>query len=214
MCENNFLFLGSRLGNSLLLRFVEKEKSQVITLNDSKEPPSKRAKASEEKVLDTLNDCMASHVLDIKDPVELEVYGNEKQTSLEIKSYTFEVCDSLLNIGPCGNVSIGEPAFLCEEFTNTGDIDLELVTTSGYGKNGALSVLQRSVKPQIVTTFSLPGCINMWTVCRNDDRHAFLILSQEEDTMVRIIINVTQLLDVICFSFFLDPSNRHGNKRD
>lgn len=81
-------------------------------------------------------------------------------------------------------MSIGEPAFICEEFSNGLDTDLELVTTSGYGKNGALCVLQRSVKPQIVTTFTLPGCINMWTVCRNDDKHAFLILSQEEDTMV------------------------------
>lgn len=84
--------MGSRLGNSLLLRFVEKEKSQVITLDDSQEPNAKRAKTSEEeKVLDSLNDCMATDVMDIRDPVELEVYGNEKQTSLEIKSYTFEV---------------------------------------------------------------------------------------------------------------------------
>lgn len=83
--------MGSRLGNSLLLRFVEKEKSQVITLDDSKEPAAKRSKQSEERILDSLNDCMASHVLDIRDPVELEVYGNEKQTSLEIKSYIFEV---------------------------------------------------------------------------------------------------------------------------
>ena len=37
---------------------------------------------------------------------------------------------------------MGEPAFLSEEFSNSADPDLELVTTSGYGKNGALSVLQ------------------------------------------------------------------------
>ena len=34
-------------------------------------------------------------------------------------SYTFDVCDSLLNLGPCGNVSMGEPAFLSEEFAAT-----------------------------------------------------------------------------------------------
>ncbi|KAF5272324.1 hypothetical protein FQA39_LY07925 [Lamprigera yunnana] len=190
ICEDNFLFLGSRLGNSLLLRYTEKD-NQVITLDDDG-PTAKRlrsndtnADASEpERVLDSLNDCMASDVLDIRDPEELEVYGNEKQASLQIASFIFEVCDSLLNIGPCGNVAIGEPAFLSEEFNANVDFDLELVTTSGYGKNGALCVLQHSIKPQIVTTFTLPGCSNMWTVCKNDEKHAFLILSQEDGTMI------------------------------
>lgn len=127
---------------------------------------------------------MASDVLDIKDPEELEVYGNDKQTSLQIMSYVFEVCDTLSNIGPCGNISLGEPAFLSEEFDNKQDLDLELVTTAGYGKNGALCVLQKSIKPQIVTTFTLPGCTNMWTVNRTDGKNAFLILSQEDTTMV------------------------------
>lgn len=174
-----------------MLRYTEKE-NQVITLDDADEPPSKKAKQNEngskssdsDKVLDTLNDCMASDVLDIRDPEELEVYGNEKQASLQITSYNFEVCDSLLNIGPCGNVSLGEPAFLSEEFASNQDLDVELVTTAGYGKNGALCVLQHSIKPQIVTTFTLPGCVNMWTVCKNDEKHAFLILSQEDSTMV------------------------------
>ncbi|XP_018335377.1 cleavage and polyadenylation specificity factor subunit 1 [Agrilus planipennis] len=192
ICEDNFLFLGSRLGNSLLLRYTEKD-NQIITLDDD-EPPTKRAKndgtedtnstSEPERVLDSLNDCMASDVMDIRDPEELEVYGSEKQTSLHITSFVFEVCDSLLNIGPCGNASIGEPAFMSEEFIHNPDLDLELVTTSGYGKNGALCVLQRSVRPQIVTTFTLPGCINMWTVYANEEHHGFLILSQEDGTMI------------------------------
>ena len=64
------------------------------------------------------------------------------------------MCDSLLNIGPCGNVSMGEPAFLSEEFASSQDPDVELVTTSGYGKNGALCVLQRSIRPQVKNHFS------------------------------------------------------------
>ena len=39
-------------------------------------------------------------------------------------------------------MAAGEPAFLSEEYANDLDPDLELVTTSGYGKNGAISVLQ------------------------------------------------------------------------
>lgn len=47
-------------------------------------------------------------------------------------------------------MAVGEPASTCSEFEKgTLDPDVEIVTTSGYGKNGALCVLQRSIKPQV-----------------------------------------------------------------
>lgn len=45
---------------------------------------------------------------------------------------------------------MGEPAFLSEEFSHSQDPDVELVTTSGYGKNGALCVLQCCIRPQVI----------------------------------------------------------------
>lgn len=56
--------------------------------------------------------------------------------------YFQKVCDNIWNIAPCGQVAMGEPAFLSEEYSSHSDPDLELVTTSGHGKNGAISVLQ------------------------------------------------------------------------
>lgn len=49
---------------------------------------------------------------------------------------------------------MGEPAFLSEEFTSNTDPDLELVTTSGHGKNGAICVLQRTIRPQVSFYFN------------------------------------------------------------
>jgi cleavage and polyadenylation specificity factor subunit 1 len=141
---------------------------------------------------------MATNVAEIRDADELEVYGQEDKASVQITSYAFEVCDSLLNIGPCGNISIGEPAFLSEEFSTSVNPDLELLTTAGHGKNGALCVLQRSVRPQVVTTFELPGVSDMWTVAapgKSDEvieegmenagpMHAFLVLSRTDSSIV------------------------------
>ncbi|KAJ3609793.1 hypothetical protein NHX12_024303 [Muraenolepis orangiensis] len=186
--EPGYLFLGSRLGNSLLLKYTEKlqetpaEEGRPDKEKDKdkpEEPPSKKKRVD-------------SNWTDEVD--EIEVYGSEAQSGTQLATYSFEVCDSILNIGPCANASMGEPAFLSEEFQSNPEPDLEVVVCSGYGKNGALSVLQRSIRPQVVTTFELPGCHDMWTVISNEakdekkeedkKKHGFLILSREDSTMI------------------------------
>uniref|UniRef100_A0AAQ6IE46 Cleavage and polyadenylation specificity factor subunit 1 n=1 Tax=Anabas testudineus TaxID=64144 RepID=A0AAQ6IE46_ANATE len=202
--ETGYLFLGSRLGNSLLLKYTEKlqetppeegkekqdkEKEKEKDRDKQEEPPNKKKRVES-----------SANWTDEVD--EIEVYGSEAQSGTQLATYSFEVCDSLLNIGPCGMASMGEPAFLSEEFQSNPEPDLEVVVCSGYGKNGALSVLQRSIRPQVVTTFELPGCHDMWTVISSEEKekeedekteppleddskkHGFLILSREDSTMI------------------------------
>ena len=81
-------------------------------------------------------------------PISINSFKEERA----ITTYSFEVSDSILNIGPCGMATIGEPPFLSEEFeANSKETapDLELVLTSGHGKNGALTILQRAIRPQV-----------------------------------------------------------------
>ncbi|KAG0711406.1 Cleavage and polyadenylation specificity factor subunit 1 [Chionoecetes opilio] len=192
VCEDQYLFLGSRLGNSLLLRYTQKEINDPMrsrgNVPSDQEPPSKKSRQ------DTLGDWIASNVEDIRDDDALEVYGHEETSTVALTTYSFEVMDSLLNIGPCGDVAMGEPAFLSEEYDNSVDPCVELVTTSGHGKNGALSILQRSIKPQVLTTFDLPDVDDMWTlVGKVDERrrretglldHSFLILSRSDSSLI------------------------------
>ncbi|XP_078335129.1 cleavage and polyadenylation specificity factor subunit 1-like isoform X2 [Crassostrea virginica] len=203
VCEDGFLFLGSRLGNSLLLKYTEKASENLengdLEKKKEDEPVAKKKKTEGSTEI-------ASDVSQLENLYDLEVYGSaENPTSTTITSYTFEVCDNIWNIGPCGNIVMGEPAFLSEEFSSCVDPDIEMVMTSGYGKNGALSVLQRSIRPQVVTTFELPGCLDMWTVKsivpgeKKEDRestseddssdnieggHSFLILSRSDSSMI------------------------------
>uniref|UniRef100_A0A8C3XL80 Cleavage and polyadenylation specificity factor subunit 1 n=1 Tax=Chelydra serpentina TaxID=8475 RepID=A0A8C3XL80_CHESE len=207
--EPGYLFLGSRLGNSLLLKYTEK--LQEPPVNVVKDPADKQDEPPVKKKRSESSGNWAGGKSAPQDEVdEIEVYGSEAQSGTQLATYSFEVCDSILNIGPCANAAMGEPAFLSEEFQNNPEPDLEIVVCSGYGKNGALSVLQKSIRPQVVTTFLLPGCYDMWTVISpqkkeedesakgesaekepglpepEDDgkRHGFLILSREDSTMI------------------------------
>ncbi|KAF2368735.1 hypothetical protein FHG87_000497 [Trinorchestia longiramus] len=202
VCEDQYLFLGSRLGNSLLLRYQQEAiGNDVLGVEPGaagqrqrtlQQPPSKRKK------MDTLGDWIASDVDAIEDVDILEVYGPEDTATVQLSSYTFEVMDSLLNIGPCGDMGVGEPAFLSEEYDCSVDPCVEILTTSGHGKNGALSVLQRAIKPQVLTTFELPGVHKMWTVYGSSSSeggrrkavdpattdHSYLILAREASPLI------------------------------
>lgn len=83
-------------------------------------------------------------------------------------SYTFEVCDSLVNIAPIGSMTIGERGVdeddenKLEKFEDANQTpELEVVTSSGRGKNGALCVLQHSIKPVMLTNIPFPGKIGI-----------------------------------------------------
>ncbi|XP_051526250.1 cleavage and polyadenylation specificity factor subunit 1-like [Myxocyprinus asiaticus] len=210
--EAGYLFLGSRLGNSLLLKYTEKLQETPIEEGKENEDKEKQEEPpNKKKRVDSMSNWAGkANLPDELD--EIEVYGSEAQSGTQLATYSFEVCDSILNIGPCSSASMGEPAFLSEEFQSNLEPDLEVVVCSGYGKNGALSVLQKSIRPQVVTTFELPGCQDMWTViyCEEkpeksqtegdsespeeekreaaveDDKnkHGFLILSREDSTMI------------------------------
>jgi cleavage and polyadenylation specificity factor subunit 1 len=85
-----------------------KDSDGAATIVTRDQPPTKKKK------MEPGNDWLASDVGDIQD-IDLEVYGsklddmNTAPTNAYVTSYSFEVCDSLLNVGPCSHVAMGEP---------------------------------------------------------------------------------------------------------
>lgn len=129
---------------------------------------------------------------------ELLVYGAKSaKTSVHLSSYIFEVCDSVINLAPIGFMAVGERAHAEEHQDEEHEIEkrdptkmeLEVVTSTGYGKNGALCVLHNTLRPKILTSFEISGCLDLWTVIddsqmRRENRHTFMILTQRTTTMV------------------------------
>uniref|UniRef100_UPI0012934276 cleavage and polyadenylation specificity factor subunit 1-like n=1 Tax=Lonchura striata TaxID=40157 RepID=UPI0012934276 len=112
--EPGYLFLGSRLGNSLLLRYTEK--LQEPPAGAGKEGPDRQEEPPVKKKRSEPSGPWAGGKPQAQDEVdEIEVYGSEAASGTQLATYSFEVCDSILNIGPCANAAMGEPAFLSEE---------------------------------------------------------------------------------------------------
>ncbi|XP_037944960.1 cleavage and polyadenylation specificity factor subunit 1 [Teleopsis dalmanni] len=184
--QMEYLFLGSRLGNSLLLHFTEEDQSTVITLEDAADEPEMEIITEE-----------SSKVHRVEDE-ELEVYGSGAKTSVQLRKYNFEVCDSMLNVGPINFFCTGERiefeedgVTLRPQAENMSDIKIEIVGSTGHSKNGALSVFVNCINPQIITSFELDGCIDVWTIYDDPtkktmyfDHHDFMILSQKSSTLV------------------------------
>ena len=116
--------------------------------------------------------------------------------------YTLRPCYSLYNIGPIGDVAIGESAAADEDDeeeeeggggATAPDPDaprrLELVTCSGSGKNSSLAVIRRGLRYELTVEVELPDlevadshvrAKGMWAVRSGGEHggeHAFLILS-------------------------------------
>lgn len=169
----------------MLLRFKEKDENTVITIDDNDGAPTIE------------KDGQMSKKMRLEEE-ELLVYGSKTtQTAVHLSSYIFEVCDSLTSLSPIGFMALGERA-RTEEHLDENDedekrdiskIELEVVASVGHGKNGALCVLHNTLRPKILTSFELNGCLDLWAVIdnsqmRRENKHAFMILTQRSTTMV------------------------------
>ncbi|KAL2641921.1 hypothetical protein R1flu_009508 [Riccia fluitans] len=189
MVGRTFFFLGSRLGDSLLVQYSPSLSGSNGVDKSSKEegdiemeaPAAKRQRQS-------LSDSQ-----DAAD--ELLLYSPEKWDTPTRKTYSFAVRDSLVNVGPLRDFAQG--LRMNADMSAKGiarQSNYELVTCSGHGKNGSVSVLHQSIRPDLITDVQLPGCSGVWTVyytkegqtvpVQDEEYHAYLIISLDVRTMI------------------------------
>ena len=188
---DNYIFLGSRLANSLLLYYskslapVGRIRNTALSRTPHKQPANKKRR------LNTVADYMEV----APDEIDHEIYGEailqSESIAQVIYSYNLEVCDSILNIGPIGKTTVGESLYISEGLAqNSTDVESELLVGSGHDKNGAITILQKTIKPTLITTFELPNYMDLWTTMgsevdeKGNQRHSCLILARNDSTAI------------------------------
>lgn len=229
---NSFFFLGSRLGDSLLVQFSCGMGSSTLPHSVKEEvgdiegdfPSTKRLRRSPS---DALQDMFNSE--------ELTLYGSAPNNAQSTqKTFSFAVRDSLINVGPLKDFSNGLRHNADPNATGMAkQSNYELVGCSGHGKNGALCVLQQSIRPEVVTQEQLPGCKGIWTVYHkntrshsvdslktnpeDDEYHAYLIISLDTRTMVleaaSNLEEVTETVDYYVQGCTIAAGNLFGRRR-
>ncbi|XP_074281902.1 cleavage and polyadenylation specificity factor subunit 1 isoform X1 [Silene latifolia] len=229
---SSLFFLGSRMGDSMLVQYSS---GTVATISSS---------ASKEEVADIEGDAPSTKRLrrsssdalqDLFGSEDLSLYGStpNKADSTQ-KSFSFAARDSLINVGPLKDFAYGLRINANASATGiTKQSNYELVCCSGHGKHGALCVLQRSVRPDVITEVKLPGVKGIWTVyhkssrnhssgasriaAEEDEYHAYLIISLEERTMVletaEMLGEVTESVEYYVVGSTIAAGNLFGRRR-
>ncbi|XP_057952334.1 cleavage and polyadenylation specificity factor subunit 1 isoform X2 [Malania oleifera] len=229
---NSLFFLGSRLGDSLLVQYTCGTGASILTSGLKEEVGDIEGDAPSAKRL-----CRSSSdaLQDMTSGEELSLYGSASNNAESAqKSFSFTVRDSLINIGPLKDFAYG---LRINADPNAAGIakqsNYELVCCSGHGKNGALCILQQSIRPELITEVELPGCKGIWTVYHknarghnsdssklaadDDEYHAYLIISLEARTMVLETADdlreVTENVDYYVQGSTLAAGNLFGRRR-
>uniref|UniRef100_A0A1I7WN59 MMS1_N domain-containing protein n=1 Tax=Heterorhabditis bacteriophora TaxID=37862 RepID=A0A1I7WN59_HETBA len=149
------------------------------------------------------------------DEEDMELYGQAvtEQIAAETvrveEELSFRELDRLTNIGPIKTMTAGgahdtsqllldqnriDPVFDIVRiyyeitifiFKVMSELFFLKVTASGHGNDGSICVLQRTIRPEVITSSSLDGAQQMWAVGRReDDSHKYLIVSRTRSTLV------------------------------
>ncbi|KAK8627890.1 hypothetical protein V6N13_135487 [Hibiscus sabdariffa] len=229
---NSLFFLGSRLGDSLLVQFSIGSGASALPSGLKEEVGDIEGDVHQAKRLrrsssDALQDTVGSE--------ELSLYGSAPNNSESAqKTFLFAVRDSLTNVGPLKDFSYGLRTNADANATGIAkQSNYELVCCSGHGKNGALCVLRQSIRPEMITEVELTGCKGIWTVyhkstrghnadsskiaAADDEYHAYLIISLEARTMVLetadLLTEVTESVDYYVQGRTIAAGNLFGRRR-
>ncbi|KAJ3160953.1 Cleavage and polyadenylation specificity factor subunit 1 [Geranomyces michiganensis] len=155
-----YFFVGSRAADSMLIQFneIHTVKSSQPTLAAS--GPIAVLPGGDDMDLD---DIYGEAIVQTS---AMPTAASSNLVETETTRFTFRICDSLICTGPIKDVVVGEPtSYSVHPFSvaNEAQADLEVVTCTGESSSGALGVLQRNIRPQIISSLEMGRVTGMWT---------------------------------------------------
>ncbi|KNC97783.1 cleavage/polyadenylation factor CFT1 [Spizellomyces punctatus DAOM BR117] len=166
-----YLFVGSRVADAMLIQFTE---ADVVANEEDDDAVSISPEPSGEEtgIAASMELAIDEDIFGVS-PQQLAVTSSSSTTRTKSAStrspksrYTFRICDSLICTGPIKDLVVGEPTqYSSHAFSpDNPRTSLEVVTCAGEGFSGALGILQRNIRPQIISTFEMPGITDVWSV--------------------------------------------------
>eukprot|EP00818_Percolomonas_sp_WS_P008347 CAMPEP_0117450502 /NCGR_PEP_ID=MMETSP0759-20121206/8501_1 /TAXON_ID=63605 /ORGANISM="Percolomonas cosmopolitus, Strain WS" /LENGTH=1476 /DNA_ID=CAMNT_0005243025 /DNA_START=193 /DNA_END=4620 /DNA_ORIENTATION=+ len=189
MCTHNgtYLFLGSRLGNSILTQFKEKNKrKERPNGSKSEEPDRKRRRKEESSIAFSSDDAFLKMLeVDTEDVIANNSFAEDTSGAHRVREFVFHAKDTFINIGPITNMAVGNV------HTRGSDMDLksktdpriELSTCSGHAKTGTICVLQRNLRPKYLANMKVIPQISASHVC-----DAIYYIDHNDEAIGKIVI--------------------------
>jgi len=194
---NDYIFIGSGRGDSLLVKY--RAKATIITV-PKRRKVEKKMPPSPERVPLFRNDDADYKVLFSegggKEKVEKQGSDNEEEEKMRSVVYSYEIHDSLVNTAPIVHFDTipavraieDEEAPDEEEDFNRDQVDFIMCT--GMSKNGALVTLHEGVRPEVLEFLDeLSPSNGAWTLHPSRERaladpeyHSFLLISHAKQT--------------------------------
>lgn len=101
---------------------------------------------------------------------------------------TFTVLDSLVNVGPTSDFTIGRITTAPKVFglPNPNYNEKAIVCTSGLEKDSALSIINPTIKPEIKSTLKFSSASKVWTMDDATDRTRYIITTDAKAIKTQI----------------------------
>ncbi|KAF3929829.1 hypothetical protein AA313_de0210126 [Arthrobotrys entomopaga] len=157
---NRRIFLGSLDTDAVLWGY--KRKGEKVSLSQKSEVKFER-EAEDNVEEDDEDDLYGDSSITPITPRKASAGNISRGSSGE---YVFQRHDRLQNTGPCREMAFGRPALASDkQKLHQGVLpELELMTTTGRGVEGAVTVFNTSISPRVSAKFDFKDCLRIWAV--------------------------------------------------